>query len=165
MPACPVRPERSRRDASLRSASPLGRQAARVDPVERIVADIAEEIRVAARKAARVFGDEAAGVRVVPSGPVIRETGLLVNRAAGIAKRYPDARAWQRRGAGAEIRGPRKDLPKAVVLPVLDDLPAVSRVPRNDVADRALMIGKRPERARRTCRDLIDRQNRVAPTP
>jgi len=127
--------------------------------------DIAEEIRVTALEAARVFIDEAAGICVVPPSPVIRETGLFVERPTGVAKRHPHARAGQRRGAGAQRRRARKDLPKAVVLPVLDDFPAVSRVARDDVADRALMIGKRPKRARRTCRDLIDRQNRVAPTP
>ena len=49
------RPPPGRRDAPLRSAGPLRRQAAWVDAIERIVADIAEEIHVAGRKAAGGF--------------------------------------------------------------------------------------------------------------
>ena len=81
------------------------------------------------------------------SGPVIREPRAGFQRPAGVAE--VDAHA--QRGKRVSLRPGRlpHDLPKAVVLPVLDDFPAVSRVARHDVADRPLMIGKRPKRARR----------------
>ena len=43
----------------------------------------------------------------------------------------------------------RTILPKTVVLPVLDHFAAISRVSRDDVPHRVLVIGERPERARR----------------
>ena len=140
------RPRRLRDVHAAFGLRPLPGQPARIDLVERIVAHVAEKVRITPLEAAGVLADEPPRARLIPPRPVVGEPAGLLKRPPRISKLHPHP-ARRRRHVQRPGRLPHHPS-KTVVLPVLDQFPAVGGVPGDDVAHGVLVVGERPGGAR-----------------
>ena len=138
------RPRRLRDVHAAFGLRPLPGQPAGIDLVERIVADVAEEVRIAPREAAGILVDEPPRARLIPPRPVVGETAGLLKRPPRISKLHPRP-ARRRRRVQRPGRLPHHPS-KTVVLPVLDHFPAVGGISRHDVTHGILVVAERPVR-------------------